>query len=84
MSVQDKPLPIVEACYLSHNPEKSFVLAREDGDPLDKSIRFPVSNMIDFLGEETEDPSEAVTIVFGSDEFGWCVYELEPENVEMQ
>lgn len=78
-------LPIVDVCFVSATPGAGYVMAREDGAPLADARRFPITTMIDEFGDDTTDPDEARAIVFGSDYFGWCTYELddlEPETVQ--
>lgn len=76
-------MPWVDACHVSRDPARRWAMAREWNEPMSASRRFPITQMMDSEGEDTEDPAEAVVVVFGSEEFGWVTYELTGEpNVQ--
>jgi hypothetical protein len=74
----------VDACWLSGKPGEGWVMAREHGEGPEATRRFPIVQMMDVDGDDTDDPNEAVAAVFGSEEFGWCVYEIEDEPESLQ
>lgn len=80
-----RQLPIVDTCYVSGTPGGGYVMARDVDEPVEASRRFPITQMIDGDGDLTDDPAEAKVVIFGSDYFGWCTYELfdaEPATIQ--